>query len=86
MSYTFLFDQMTIGDYAAIQSAVKTSDMAALMLVIDRFTVGGVLHLPLSEFNPVLDAFGRAFLAHMQRSPDNPAVARLLHSALGDKD
>ena len=86
--YTFTIDQMTIGDGIGIIAAWMREDTHAVMVIIDRYTVGGVLQLPYAEMGNVGKQFADAFVVFVKSaaSPTTSDVARLLRQALGGEE
>lgn len=86
MKHTFTMERLTIGDMAVLLHAVKTSDMAMVIPIIDKARDGGILELPLQELEPVMAAFAKEYAAYLEgiktAPPDN--IAHLLKRALGE--
>jgi hypothetical protein len=86
--YQFTLDKLTIGDLLAISRAAELNDFHAFTQIADRYTVGGVLHLPYREYQDVINAFAQAFSAQVYETggATPPEVSRILRQALGDEN
>ena len=92
--YEFDFSAMNAGDLALLISAAETNNVFVFLGLVHKFTVGGALHLHVSETGNILKQFGVAlnvYIAPMfdtsqMSDADSMNVARLLRQALGGKE
>jgi hypothetical protein len=87
MKYTFMMEQLTIGDFLALVDASKTNNMHAFILIAHRYTVDGMLDLPFHEMKNAIEQFTQAFTAfvHQTGTPTSPDVQRILRQAIGEE-
>jgi hypothetical protein len=94
MQYTFEYHKMTVADTISLALAAKTGDLWTGMLIIDRLTVGGIMHLPMKDLGEICQQFAAGYVEYLDAQKANEATARvntdninrLINQALGKSD
>lgn len=83
---------MTLADNFALALTAKNNDLWTATLIIDRLTVGGILHLPINEMGDIFKQFAAGYARYIADkttgaasvSTDTASADRLIRQALGD--
>jgi hypothetical protein len=54
---TFDWDALTIGDLITLTVAAENNKLVGIFAVIDKCAVGGINHLPMRLYEPVINRF-----------------------------